>query len=119
LLAHLILFGFVYPHERDRIPSWVVNALIAKLDETPPADARGPLCLGTLLSRSQYLRDLESGFRDGRLVYHTMSPGDIAHWTAAAGEPTPGASGNGTPPEPRSRRADSNALAGRKRAKKR
>src|ERR1043166_6990285 len=30
LLSHLILFGFIYPSERHRIPEWVLNELTAR-----------------------------------------------------------------------------------------
>jgi hypothetical protein len=90
LLSHLILFGFVYPGQRDVIPSDVMRKLIARLDRetrTPPAgdgdDAQ--LCRGTLLSRQQYLLDVERwGYRDARLGPEgTMSEADVAAWTAA------------------------------------
>lgn len=83
LLSHLILFGYVYPREAREIPAWVLPALLARPDE--PADARGaPLCRGTMLSRQQYLVDLERGYVDGRLApIGAMRPDDIAAWTAA------------------------------------
>jgi hypothetical protein len=89
LLAHLVMFGFVYPQERDRVPDWVMRDLLGRLDE--PLGNRGEkLCLGTLLSRSQYLPDLDWGYRDGRLSpYGTMTPREIGIWTRAADEPEP------------------------------
>jgi hypothetical protein len=89
LLAHLVIFGFVYPQERDRVPDWVMRDLLDRLDE--PIGRRGErLCLGHLLSRSQYLPDLDWGYRDGRLApYGTMTPGEIEIWTRAADEPEP------------------------------
>jgi len=43
------------------------------------------VCCGTLLSRAQYLVDVqERGYRDGRLHSQShMGAEDIAHWTAA------------------------------------
>ena len=43
------------------------------------------VCRGTLLSRAQYLVDVqERGYRDGRLHSQShMGAEDIAHWTAA------------------------------------
>jgi hypothetical protein len=87
LMAHLVLFGFVYPGERDRVPSWVMRVLTRRLqdDLTPEAGAAG-VCRGTLLSREQYLVDLERlGYVDGRLLSSEvhMSPEDIARWTRA------------------------------------
>jgi hypothetical protein len=87
LLAHLTLFGFVYPGERQRIPQWVMHKLMARLAEEtrqpPREDAR--VCAGTLLSREQYLHDVEQlGYVDGRLTSaSTMTPADVALWTDA------------------------------------
>lgn len=87
LLSHLTLFGFIYPDERQHIPRWVMETLIARLaSETrcPPAqDLR--VCAGTLLSREQYLHDVEQlGYVDGRLTAaSTMTPQDVATWTEA------------------------------------
>ena len=85
LAAHVILFGFSYPNERSIVPAHVMRDLVGRLDEV---DADGPaVCLGTLLSRVQYLPDLARGCRDGRLVHEVMTPEDIARWTAAAKRP--------------------------------
>ncbi|HEY8049822.1 MAG TPA: nucleotidyltransferase [Ramlibacter sp.] len=96
LLSHMTMFGFIYPGERHRIPNWVMETLIARL----AADTRQPpledlrVCQGTLISREQYLHDLESlGYLDGRLTpASTMTAEDIAVWTdaiPARQEPTP------------------------------
>ena len=85
LLTHLLMFGFVYPRERHRIPQRVMDALIARLDEMPPIDGHTRVTLGTLISRSQYLPDLAAGYRDGRLPpTGSMTPQDVAVWTEAA-----------------------------------
>jgi hypothetical protein len=87
LLSHLTLFGFIYPGERHLVPNWVMETLIARLAaETrcpPPQDHR--VCAGTLLSREQYLHDVEQlGYVDGRLTAaSTMTPEDVATWTEA------------------------------------
>jgi hypothetical protein len=86
LLSHLCLFGFVYPSERDRIPAWVMTALLRRLEEevrTPPPVER--ICQGTLISREQYLPDIEQwGFQDARLLSpHAMTEAEIAQWTEA------------------------------------
>jgi hypothetical protein len=85
LLAHLVLFGFVYPGERTRVPADVLATLTARLLAEGGDDAPERVCQGTLLSREQYLVDVERwGYEDGRLAPRgSMSPGDIAHWTAA------------------------------------
>jgi hypothetical protein len=103
LLSHLVLFGFVYPGERDAIPAGVMRALLGRLDvegSRPAPDAR--VCAGTLLSRAQYLVDTESwGYDDARRAHGTMSEEDIAWWTAAIeGEPPRPADDAGAgPPE--------------------
>jgi hypothetical protein len=87
LLAHLTMFGFIYPGERHRVPNWVMEALLARV----AAETRQPrqddlrVCQGTLISREQYLHDIESlGYLDGRLTpASTMTAEDIAVWTEA------------------------------------
>jgi hypothetical protein len=86
LIGQLVMFGFVYPSERDRVPAWVMNDLAARLlgevTEAPPQDR---VCRGTLLSREQYLIDVERwGYADAReKPLGRMSHADIAHWTRA------------------------------------
>ena len=65
LRAHLMLFGYVFPGEASRVPTWVDARLAAAAaTERVPPD----LCRGTLLSRAQYLADVEcGGYRDARL----------------------------------------------------
>lgn len=85
LLSHLTLFGFVYPDERDVIPDRVVRELTTRLrreQSCDPPDER--VCRGTLLSRAQYLVDVErEGYEDARLATGNMTADDIAHWTEA------------------------------------
>ncbi|HKB37428.1 MAG TPA: hypothetical protein VKD72_13335 [Gemmataceae bacterium] len=87
LLSHLILFGFVYPTERDKVSEWVMNELLTRVQEEQqepvPTDR---LCRGTLLSREQYFKDIQEwGYKDGRLTPEKfMSKRDIRHWTDAA-----------------------------------
>jgi predicted nucleotidyltransferase len=87
LLAHLTLFGYIYPRERQRIPGWVLERLMARLAEEmrEPADLDENVCAGTLLSREQYLHDVEQlGYVDGRLTSaSTMTAEDVAAWTEA------------------------------------
>jgi len=87
LLAHLTLFGFIYPGERHRVPAWVMQELMARLAaevQQPPRED-GHVCAGTLLSREQYLHDVEQlGYVDGRLTAaSTMTETDVVTWTAA------------------------------------
>jgi hypothetical protein len=86
LLNHLVLFGFIYPSEQTKVPESIVLELLdraAREARSPTTDER--ICRGTLLSRSQYLVDIDDwGYRDARLPPSgSMSRADIAHWTAA------------------------------------
>ncbi len=86
LLAHLVLFGFIYPSERSRVPAAVVEELVGRLTaETRAPDATEPVCYGTLLSWSQYLGDVFGGnFRDARIrPYGNLTPDEVARWTSA------------------------------------
>jgi Uncharacterised nucleotidyltransferase len=88
LLSHLILFGFIYPCDRAAVPEAVMRHLLRRLDRDrlwSPEDVR--VCDGTLLSRQQYLIDInERGYADGRLAPRgEMSTAEIAHWTSAIG----------------------------------
>lgn len=69
LFSHLILFGFIYPGDRERIPSWVMAELSQRLQqEMNSSPSTEKLCQGTLLSPLQYQIDLEQwGYRDVRL----------------------------------------------------
>jgi hypothetical protein len=89
LLALVVLYGFVYPAERGRVPEAALFELMARLRtegaSAPPADR---VCRGTLLSRSQYLKDIGPwGYRDARLAPDVrMSPEDIERWTRGIAE---------------------------------
>ena len=85
LLSHLVLFGYIYPGERDKIPTAIMDDLIARLQSEKRASEANLICNGTLLSRKQYLLDVqERGFRDARLQRRVnMNARDIAHWTRA------------------------------------
>src|SRR5881296_3864631 len=85
LLSHLILFGYIYPGERARIPVAVMYELISRLRSEATAPGSDWLCRGPLLSRKQYLVDIQEwGFRDSRLEERVhMNAKDIAHWTKA------------------------------------
>lgn len=86
LFSHLMLFGFAYPEQRDRVPEWVIETLIERLRvETRSEPPHDHVCRGTLLSREQYLCDIEQqDWLDARVPPHgRLAPADIAHWTAA------------------------------------
>jgi hypothetical protein len=85
LLQHLVLFGFIYPADRKTVPAWVLRHLIQRLEST--LDGPAPtdrVCRGTLLSRQQYLVDIEQwGYVDARTrPDNPMQDEDIATWTA-------------------------------------
>src|SRR5207248_6824517 len=85
LLSHLVLFGYIYPGERDKIPAAIMDDLIARLRSERRTAGADRICRGTLLSRKQYLMDIqERGFSDARLQQRVhMNANDIAHWTRA------------------------------------
>jgi hypothetical protein len=91
LLSHLVLFEYIYPDEADRVPARVIDHLIGRLRNSRGASAGSDrLCRGTLLSRSQYLVDVERwGYRDARLEPDgPMTARELEIWTAAAEEET-------------------------------
>ena len=84
LLSHLILFGFVYPDKRQNIPTWVMDELLRRLSVSRP-NVNNDVCYGTLLSREQYLHDIErTKYRDGRAEpIGPMTGEQIRIWTEA------------------------------------
>ena len=89
LLLNLVLYGFVYPGEESPAPSWVMDTLLARLnDEASGPLTRDRICRGTLISREQYLVDiLDWGYADARMQPRgPMSATEIAHWTDAIGK---------------------------------
>jgi hypothetical protein len=86
LLSHLILFGYAYPGQRDLVPPAVMEELLGRLQaelSAPPAEVS--ICRGPLLSREQYLVDIEQrGYRDGRIMpLGNMTTDETAKWTDA------------------------------------
>ena len=85
LYAHLILFGFIYPMHRSKVPRWVMEELANRVAyETRQTDGHENICFGTIISRQQYLKDIQEwGYRDARLKpLGNMNAEEIAHWTA-------------------------------------
>jgi hypothetical protein len=68
LLGHLLTFRFAFPSEKEQVPGWVMKELtdrVARQEERPAARER--ICRGTLLSRQQYLAEVNDlGYRDAR-----------------------------------------------------
>jgi hypothetical protein len=86
LFSHLVLFGFVYPSERARVPAWIIQELsrrLARETASLPVEGRARVCRGPLLSRAQYLVDIEErGYHDVRLTHESaMNEDDISLWT--------------------------------------
>ncbi len=88
LFGHLVLFGFVYPSERARVPLWVMEQLTdrmaSELRTSPPPE---PICQGTILSREQYLPDVERwGYLDARVFPRGhLTRDETTAWTEAIG----------------------------------
>lgn len=111
LLAQLVLYGFVYPSERVRVPAHVTRELLDRMErELIAPDPVKTVCQGTLLSRSQYLADIDlGGYADARIEpLGKMTPEQIALWTkASTGEhpeqnsPHASSPSHGTVPAPR------------------
>jgi hypothetical protein len=84
LLSHLIMFGFVYPDKRQNVPAWVMEELIRRLTVSRP-NLQSSVCYGTLVSREQYLHDVDSlKYRDAREEpMGPMTRAQLDVWTAA------------------------------------
>ena len=66
LLAHLVLFGYIYPSERDCVPDHVMHRLSTIMANERPTEER--LCRGTNIAQKSYLNDIHDfGFVDARL----------------------------------------------------
>jgi hypothetical protein len=93
LMAHLVLFGFIYPGERHRIPPGVLSELSARLQrELATSEPGARTCRGTILSRAQYLIDIERwGYADPRLAPQgNLTEREAAIWTAGIADDGPG-----------------------------
>jgi len=66
LLIHILNFRFIYPTERQRIPGWLWDELIARLHEHAALPRpQTKICRGRLFSREDYRTDItEWGFAD-------------------------------------------------------
>ena len=91
LLAHVVMFGFIYPCERHRVPPRIVPALTERLHVELTAPYAERLCRGTLISRAQYLMDVERwGYEDARLAPRgNMTRRETAIWTAGIADDGP------------------------------
>jgi hypothetical protein len=82
LLSHLVLFRFVYPDQRDCVPPAVMLELTQRLAAQRDEPSHR-ICYGTLLSRGQYLHDVEQlGYLDARVrPLGSMTPEETRIWT--------------------------------------
>src|SRR5499427_5282913 len=82
LLSQIILFGFVYPDKRQNVPAWVMEELTRRLTVSRP-NLQSDVCYGTLLSREQYLHDIDQWkYRDARREPDgSMTAEQIDTWT--------------------------------------
>jgi hypothetical protein len=82
LLAHLVMFGFIYPSERGRVPGWVMERLMASVRDE--AETEQKICRGPLLSKYMYTTAVDCwGYEDVRLPpWGIMTPEDVAHFVA-------------------------------------
>jgi hypothetical protein len=66
LLGHILNFRFIYPSERERIPRWLLDELLGRLQqqiELPTS--RIKMCRGRLYSKNDYTVDVVNwGFAD-------------------------------------------------------
>jgi len=91
LFSHLVLFAYIYPEEADKVPAEVMDELIRRQRQGRGVSASSErLCRGTILSRSQYLMDIERwGYRDARQQpIGPMTAEELEIWTRAANEET-------------------------------
>ena len=78
LLAHLILFGYVYPSQQDCIPAWVLKRVQETVaNEKPPP---GKVCRGPFIAQKSYTTDIrEWGMIDARLKpLGPLTPDEVA-----------------------------------------
>ena len=68
LLSHLMLYRFVYPCDRAKVPERVMTELISRTMGTlREGDWPGKMCRGPLISRVNYEVDVQEwGYRNGR-----------------------------------------------------
>ena len=86
LLGHLVFFGFIYPAEQGIVPREIMTELMQRLQRViGDASPTEKICRGTLISRAQYLVDVESwGYADPRVEPRgRMTEAEIAQWTDA------------------------------------
>ena len=88
LFTHLVMFGFIYPSERTRVPEWLMRRCLTLLEQEMRQPSTRRICRGPVTSRAQYLVDVQLwGYEDARLLpYGAMSEEEASIWTAAIDE---------------------------------
>lgn len=78
LLAHVILFGYAYPSERECVPQWALDALNRAVANEPQTHEK--ICRGPFLAQKTYTKDIEEwGYLDARLKpYGPLLPEEVA-----------------------------------------
>lgn len=89
LLSHLVLFAYIYPGEAERIPHWVMQSLLRRQQSPGEAAALDGVCRGALLSRGQYLVDLDDwSYEDARVrPLGSLTREEARSWSAKAQDP--------------------------------
>lgn len=88
LFSHVLLFLYVYPAERDAVPSWALEEFVSRLRRRSNGEpGEPPLCRGTFLSNFEYRQDiLLEGLRDARLKPEgPLTPREIELWNRHLG----------------------------------
>lgn len=83
LYSHILLFLYIYPHEKDAVPAWVLQELPKRLGAGTDGEDNGrPVCRGTFLSNFEYIPDLQrEGLEDPRLKpYGPLSAEELDLW---------------------------------------
>jgi hypothetical protein len=70
LFSHLVLYGFIYPSDKTNIPLSVINDFSDRMKTEALENGRQEMiCRGTLLSRTQYVLDVDKlHYADARLA---------------------------------------------------
>src|SRR5690606_14970025 len=59
LFAHVVLYRYAYPGQRDHVPQWVWDELVRRAAAQQNEPERKLLCRGMLLARGQYRVDVD------------------------------------------------------------
>jgi Nucleotidyl transferase of unknown function (DUF2204) len=69
LFAHVAMYRFSYPGQRDHVPDWVWQELLERAAQQQNEPEKKHLCRGMLIARGQYGVDVEHwGYEDARLL---------------------------------------------------